>query len=80
MDIRITVGGDPVGGWLVDIHDGERNAAYSPEAQTAKEAHEKAWAAHAAAHGVTVQMPPYPEPEAPDEAAEQQTNAAAAQV
>ena len=28
--LRITVGGDPAGGYLVDIHDGERHGVYSP--------------------------------------------------
>lgn len=29
--LRVTVGGDAAGGFLVDIHDGENNAVYSPE-------------------------------------------------
>jgi len=43
---RVTVGGDAAGGWLVDIHDGEKNVVYSPEAATAEEAEAKARAAH----------------------------------
>lgn len=39
MDLRLSVGGDPDGGWLVDIHDGDRNEVYRPEAsKTAAEA------------------------------------------
>ena len=30
MELRLSVGGDPDGGWLVDIHDGDRNELYRP--------------------------------------------------
>lgn len=29
--LRLSVGGDAEGGWLVDIHDGEKAGAYRPE-------------------------------------------------
>jgi hypothetical protein len=46
MEPRITAGGDVDGGWLVDIHDGDRHGVYRPEAETAEEAREKALAEH----------------------------------
>lgn len=36
--IRVTVGGDPEGGWLVDIHDGENSQVYNPAGKTADDA------------------------------------------
>lgn len=29
--LRLSVGGDAEGGWLVDVHDGEKAGAYRPE-------------------------------------------------
>ena len=62
---RVTVGGDAVGGWLVDIHDGDKNVAYSPEAATAEEAEDKARIAHG--------LPPVHTPPEPVVAAEPQS-------
>lgn len=31
MELRVTVGGDPEGGWMVDVHDGDRNEIYRPD-------------------------------------------------
>jgi hypothetical protein len=39
--------GDAIGGWIVEVKDGERSDTYSPEAATAEEAIEAAKAAHA---------------------------------
>lgn len=47
MELRLTVGGDETGGWLVDIHDGDKNASYSPVATTAVEAARAALNEHA---------------------------------
>lgn len=47
---RVSVGGDPTGGWMVDIHDGENHGVYSPEAADAEEAERLARDAHTAAH------------------------------
>lgn len=44
---RVTVGGDAESGWMVDVHDGDRHGAYSPEAADADEARTKALAMHA---------------------------------
>lgn len=38
MNLRISVGGDAEGGWLVDIHDGETNSVHRPSGATAIEA------------------------------------------
>lgn len=32
--LRLSVGGDAEGGWMVDIHDGEKNGCYRPEGDT----------------------------------------------
>lgn len=34
MALRITVDGDPDGGWLVEIHDGDAIKVYRPEGDT----------------------------------------------
>lgn len=44
--IRVDATGDAVGGWIVDVHDGERNEVYRPEAATKEEAAEAALNAH----------------------------------
>lgn len=44
---RVTVGGDPEGGWLVDVHDGVHAGVYSPDAVDADEAKAKALDMHA---------------------------------
>lgn len=31
MELRISVSGDPDGGWLVDVHDGDVNEVYRPD-------------------------------------------------
>lgn len=45
-ELRLSVGGDPEGGWLVDIHDGARHETYRPEAATLPEALMTAWREH----------------------------------
>lgn len=32
--LRLSVGGDAEGGWMVDIHDGEKNGCYRSEGDT----------------------------------------------
>ena len=59
---RYTVDGDAAGGWMVEIHDGERCAVYSPAAATEAEALDMAKAAHA---GVPYVKPEPPAPPAP---------------
>ena len=44
---RVTVGGDPAGGWSVDVHDGTHFGVYSPEAGSAEEAKSAALDMHA---------------------------------
>lgn len=51
MDYRVTVTGDAVGGWIVDIHDGTTNAVYRPSVNSAADAAEEAIAEHYHAHG-----------------------------
>ena len=46
--------GDPVGGWIVHVHDGDKAASYSPDAADAVEAVNKAMALHRAAGKVAV--------------------------
>lgn len=36
MELRLSVGGDPDGGWLVDIHDGDRSEVYRPPGENVK--------------------------------------------
>lgn len=36
MELRLSVGGDPDGGWLVDIHDGDRSEVYRPPGESVK--------------------------------------------
>lgn len=55
--LRTDVGGDPVGGWLVDIHDGDNHGVYSPTAATAVEALTAALEMHRAKFNL-----PHPEP------------------
>jgi hypothetical protein len=38
MDLRIHVTGDPDGGWIVDLHDGDKQGTYRPTAGTVQEA------------------------------------------
>lgn len=45
---RITGGGDAVGGFMIDIHDGSNQGAYTVTAQTLVEAENKAKAEHVA--------------------------------
>ena len=45
--LRLSVGGDAEGGYLVDVHDGDRQGVYSPTAKTAAEAIQKALKEHA---------------------------------
>ena len=49
-DIKIDVTGDPVGGWIVDVHDGIRNEVYWPVAATKEEAYQAALDAHRTKH------------------------------
>lgn len=44
--MRISVGGDAEGGWLIDVHDGVNHAVYSPSAKNAEEAEKLALDAH----------------------------------
>lgn len=47
--LRVTVGGDPVGGFMVDVHDGQSNLVYCYDGGTQNDAVTKALAAHAKA-------------------------------
>jgi hypothetical protein len=49
-DWTITPGGDAKGGWMVEIHDGDRAETYSPKAENAEQAREAAIAVHTAKH------------------------------
>ena len=61
---RVTVSGDQSGGWIVEIHDGERCAVYSPEAATAEEAKAKAMQAHGLPASPANDAAPVPPPTA----------------
>lgn len=50
--MRVSVGGDPKGGWLVDIHDGENHSCQSPEGANGRAAAEAAVQAHCKAFEV----------------------------
>lgn len=43
---KTKVSGDAVGGWIVEIHDGDRYGTYSPEAADAEAALAAAWKLH----------------------------------
>ena len=58
-DWNITVQGDAEGGWIVSVHDGDRLAAYSPDAKNAAEARAMAHDSHA----MEYHMPVLPEHE-----------------
>lgn len=47
--IRVLSGGDAKGGFLIDLHDGQNSAVYSPDAKDMNEAVKKALADHAKA-------------------------------
>lgn len=64
MDLRLTVGGNVEGGWMVDIHDGTVNGLYRPEASTGEEAGIKALLQHAEACGRS--LTPASSPESAD--------------
>ena len=42
----VTVEGDPDGGWIVGIHDGDQFKTHHPVAATAEEARAIAWQEH----------------------------------
>jgi hypothetical protein len=58
VPMRIDASGDPVGGWMVDIHDGVNQGLYRPDAPDRDAAVVAAIAAHRAAF-------PKPDPNAP---------------
>ena len=39
MELRLSVGGDPDGGWLVDLHDGDKNMLFRPGSSCKTAAH-----------------------------------------
>lgn len=55
--MRVTVGGDPEGGWLVDIHDGTEWGVYHPEAADAETAKAAALKAHCEAYPYQIVEP-----------------------
>jgi hypothetical protein len=46
-ETRISVNGDAEAGWIVDVHDGDRQGVYSPDGKTAAEAITAALKEHA---------------------------------
>lgn len=68
--IRVIPGGDPEGGWLIDVHDGENSAVYNPTGATMDAAVAAALADHrkafpkAPAESDYTPTEPAPEPEA----------------
>ena len=52
---HVTVGGDAVGGWIVDIHDGTNWGTYHPKAATTDEARQMAHDEHCAKFSVDMQ-------------------------
>jgi hypothetical protein len=51
MTWQTNVDGNPEGGWIVDVHDGEQSGTYHPEAPNAWEAAEAAKLLHTEATG-----------------------------
>jgi hypothetical protein len=50
---RVIAGGDHLGGWLIDIHDGVNQGVYSPVTADVDSATAAAWSEHNARFGLT---------------------------